>query len=134
MARVENSLVWPLGDSFTRKHLNCTKIRRLAVQCSVRTKRPVSSVQFSQSVENSPRWRVNFACKRRKILTSVTVRPKKNLLHSRGKIKSTSTFTIIVVDFIRVTIQGHASLRSWRYCVGARLKFWRRSCVPKKRE
>ena len=24
------------------------------------------------------------------------------------------------------------SLRSWRYCVGARLKFWRRSCVPKK--
>ena len=23
------------------------------------------------------------------------------------------------------------SLRSWRYCVGARLKFWRRSCVPK---
>ena len=26
---------------------------------------------------------------------------------------------------------GH-SLRSWRYCVGARLKFWRRSRVPKK--
>ena len=25
------------------------------------------------------------------------------------------------------------SLRSWRYCVGARLKFWRRSRVPKKR-
>ena len=25
-----------------------------------------------------------------------------------------------------------ASLRSWRYCVGARLKFWRRSRVPKK--
>ena len=24
------------------------------------------------------------------------------------------------------------SLRSWRYCVGARLKFWQRSCVPKK--
>ena len=24
------------------------------------------------------------------------------------------------------------SLRSWRYCVGARLKFWRRSRVPKK--
>ena len=23
------------------------------------------------------------------------------------------------------------SLRSWRYCVGARLKFWRRSRVPK---
>ena len=23
-------------------------------------------------------------------------------------------------------------LRSWRYCVGARLKFWRRSRVPKK--
>ena len=28
---------------------------------------------------------------------------------------------------------SHASLRSWRYCVGARLKFWRRSRVPKKR-
>ena len=26
MARVENSLVWPLSDPFTRKHLNCTKI------------------------------------------------------------------------------------------------------------
>ena len=25
-----------------------------------------------------------------------------------------------------------ASLRSWRYCVGARFKFWRRSRVPKK--
>ena len=25
-----------------------------------------------------------------------------------------------------------ASLRSWRYCVGARLKFWQRSRVPKK--
>ena len=24
------------------------------------------------------------------------------------------------------------SLRSWRYCVGARLKFWPRSHVPKK--
>ena len=24
------------------------------------------------------------------------------------------------------------SLRSWQYCVAARLKFWRRSCVPKK--
>ena len=24
------------------------------------------------------------------------------------------------------------SLRSWRYCVGAKLKFWRRSRVPKK--
>ena len=24
------------------------------------------------------------------------------------------------------------SLRSWRYCVGARLKFWPRSRVPKK--
>ena len=24
------------------------------------------------------------------------------------------------------------SLRSWRYCLGARLKFWRRSCDPKK--
>ena len=28
--------------------------------------------------------------------------------------------------------RGLSSLRSWRYCVGARLKFWRRSRVPKK--
>ena len=28
----------------------------------------------------------------------------------------------------------NGSLRSWRYCVGARLKFWRRSRVPKKKE
>ena len=27
---------------------------------------------------------------------------------------------------------ARVSLRSWRYCVGARLKFWRRSRVPKK--
>ena len=29
-------------------------------------------------------------------------------------------------------IQFKLSLRSWRYCVGARLKFWRRRRVPKK--
>ena len=28
--------------------------------------------------------------------------------------------------------QEKYSLRSWRYCVGARLKFWRRRRVPKK--
>ena len=27
---------------------------------------------------------------------------------------------------------ARVSLRSWRYCVGARLKFWRRSRLPKK--
>ena len=29
-------------------------------------------------------------------------------------------------------ITTNDSLRSWRFCVGARLKFWRRSRVPKK--
>ena len=29
-------------------------------------------------------------------------------------------------------IRTNYSLRSWRYCVGARLKFWRRSRDPKK--
>ena len=49
------------------------------------------------------------------------------------------------IDFLRLLflasvicplMQEHSfrlfSLRSWRYCVGARLKFWRRSRVPKK--
>ena len=31
-----------------------------------------------------------------------------------------------------ICFQHMDSLRSWRYCVGARLKFWRRSRVPKK--
>ena len=30
------------------------------------------------------------------------------------------------------TLGARGSLRRWRYCVGARLKFWRRSPVPKK--
>ena len=33
---------------------------------------------------------------------------------------------------IFVSHEREISLRSWRYCVGARLKFWRRSRVPKK--
>ena len=37
--------------------------------------------------------------------------------------------TLAVLDGYSVTM---TSLRSWRYCVGARLKFWRRSRVPKK--
>ena len=32
----------------------------------------------------------------------------------------------------RFSCNEKISLRSWRYCVGARLKFWRRSRVPKK--
>ena len=36
---------------------------------------------------------------------------------------------LAVLDGYSVTM---TSLRSWRYCVGARLKFWRRSRVPKK--
>ena len=35
---------------------------------------------------------------------------------------------------IRQLSRRGASLRSWRRCVGARLKFWRRSRVPKKEE
>ena len=34
--------------------------------------------------------------------------------------------------FCQCKTQTADSLRSWRYCVGARLKFWRRSRVPKK--
>ena len=30
------------------------------------------------------------------------------------------------------TIRGRPGLRSWRYCLGARLKFWRQSPDPKK--
>ena len=33
----------------------------------------------------------------------------------------------------KITFRLIDSLRSWRYCVGAKLKFWRRSRVPKKR-
>ena len=29
-------------------------------------------------------------------------------------------------------LNENGSLRSWRYCVGGRLTFWRRSRVPKK--
>ena len=36
------------------------------------------------------------------------------------------------VNEFQATIVYVYSLRSWRYCVGARLKFWRRSRVPKK--
>ena len=40
---------------------------------------------------------------------------------------------IVVLEYL-VVFSSFLSLRSWRYCVGARLKFWRRSRVPKKRE
>ena len=33
---------------------------------------------------------------------------------------------------LKDTRMRKCSLRSWRYCVGARFKFWRRSRVPKK--
>ena len=36
------------------------------------------------------------------------------------------------MKLVRATNDSSASLRSWRCCVGARLKFWRRSRVPKK--
>ena len=40
--------------------------------------------------------------------------------------------TVFKFTFRNSEIQFKLSLRSWRYCVGARLKFWRRSRVPKK--
>ena len=36
------------------------------------------------------------------------------------------------VTTVKLTGRLGNSLRSWRYCVGARLRFWRRSRVPKK--
>ena len=35
-------------------------------------------------------------------------------------------------NLIQVGSYIFGSLLSWRYCVGARIKFWRRSRVPKK--
>jgi len=46
-----------------------------------------------------------------------------------------SAFSIHFLPYVRESgfrNQWNFSLRSWRYCVGARLKFWRRSRVPKK--
>ena len=44
-----------------------------------------------------------------------------------------------IIDFCQTDLRKsnlvkdmYLSLRSWRYCVGARLKFWRRSRLPKK--
>ena len=45
-------------------------------------------------------------------------------LHRRG-------FFFVLVSPIWWALRECTSLRSWRYCVGARLKFWRRSRVPK---
>ena len=36
------------------------------------------------------------------------------------------------LTFNIIFCQRYYSLRSWRYCLGARLKFWRRSHNPKK--
>ena len=36
------------------------------------------------------------------------------------------------LTLVRGFNRGKNSLRSWRYCAGARLKFWRWSRVPKK--
>ena len=43
-------------------------------------------------------------------------------------------YTVIFVIFVKAWHKSRTrgSLRSWRYCVGVRLKFWRRSRVPKK--
>ena len=39
---------------------------------------------------------------------------------------------VVVTEESRTPCCKKISLRSWRYCLGARLKFWRRSRVPKK--
>ena len=44
--------------------------------------------------------------------------------------KEVYCFFTCVCDVLRY---ADRSLRSWRYCVGSRLKFWWRSRVPKKR-
>ena len=40
--------------------------------------------------------------------------------------------TLRLSELLPGVIRTNYSLRSWRYCVGARLKFWRRSRDPKK--
>ena len=37
-----------------------------------------------------------------------------------------------IICLVLTSNSKEASLRSWRYCVGSRLKFWRRSRVPEK--
>ena len=63
-------------------------------------------------------------------------RSKKMLLQWRANLADQNKQQPLKLN-IRVTYHTVflvCSLRSWRYCVGARLKFWRRSRVPKKRE
>ena len=45
---------------------------------------------------------------------------------------TTSPFSMQPSLNLPTTRLNKCSLRSWRYCVGARLKFWRQSHVPKK--
>ena len=47
-------------------------------------------------------------------------------------LSTTSPFSLQPSLNLPTTRLNKCSLRSWRYCVAARLKFWRRSCVPKK--
>ena len=53
----------------------------------------------------------------------------KKIRHS-NEVQLTAVKPELPLTIINARIAG--SLRSWRYCVGARLKFWRRSRVPKK--
>ena len=48
--------------------------------------------------------------------------------------KSSSSLYYLSIFLAAQSQPSHnkSQLRSWRYCVAARLKFWRRSCVPKK--
>ena len=51
--------------------------------------------------------------------------------------KTSEIYTVLYINrtfILQFNVHGNLmynSLRSWRYCVGARLKFWRRSRVPK---
>ena len=58
---------------------------------------------------------------------------KKHSLTSVDFVTYTDTFLLVDEHICFQCLWAYlTSLRSWRYCVGARLKFWRRSRVPNK--
>ena len=54
------------------------------------------------------------------------------LMSSPGEKDVTLYVKRSIVQHTLLSVKNSHSLRSWRYYVGARLKFWRRSHVPKK--
>ena len=54
------------------------------------------------------------------------------LMSSPGEKDVTLYVKRSIVQHTLLSVKNSHSLRSWRYYVGARLKFWRRSRVPKK--